>query len=47
MFGDEIVEVFWVPKIFLTPERENAIRDCFMDQLYSLLIQIILMILTI
>ena len=32
MFGDEIVEVFWVSKIFLTPERENAIRDCFMDQ---------------
>ena len=32
MFGDEIVEVFWVSKIFLTPERENTIRDCFMDQ---------------
>ena len=32
MFGDEIVEVFWVSKIFLTPEMENTIRDCFMDQ---------------
>ena len=32
MFGDEIVEDFWVSKIFLTPERENTIRDCFMDQ---------------
>ena len=32
MFGNDIVEVFWVSKIFLTPERENTIRDCFVDQ---------------
>ena len=32
MFGNDIVEVFWVSKIFLTRERENTIRDCFLDQ---------------
>ena len=32
MFGNDIVNVFWVSKIFLSPEREEAIRDCFVDQ---------------
>ena len=32
MFGNNIVEVFWVSKIFLTPERENTIRDCFVEK---------------
>ena len=32
MFGNDIVNVFWVSKIFLSPEREETIRDCFVDQ---------------
>ena len=32
MFGNETVHVFWVSKIFLSQEREEAIRDCFVDQ---------------
>ena len=32
MFGNDIINVFWVSKIFLSPEREEAIRDCFVDQ---------------
>ena len=32
MFGNDIVNVFWVSKIFLSPEREEAIRDCFSEQ---------------
>ena len=32
MFGNEIVHVLWVSKIFLSQEREEAIRDCFVDQ---------------
>lgn len=25
-------QVIWVTKIFLSPEREDAIRSCFLDQ---------------
>ena len=32
MFDNDIVNVFRVSKIFLSPEREEAIRDCFVDQ---------------
>ena len=32
MFGNDIINVFWVSKIFLSPEREEAIRDYFVDQ---------------
>ena len=32
MFGNDIIEVYWVSKIFLSPEREKTIRDCFEDQ---------------
>ena len=32
MFGNNIVEVFWVSKKFLNKEREDSIRDCFKDQ---------------
>ena len=32
MFGNDIVEVFWVSKKFLNKEREDCIRDCFKDQ---------------
>ena len=32
MFGNDIAEVYWVSKIFLSSEREKAIRDCFKDQ---------------
>ena len=32
MFGNDIVNVFGVSKIFISPEREEAIRDCFVDQ---------------
>ena len=32
MFGNDIVNVFWVSKIFLDPDREEAIRNCFVDQ---------------
>ena len=32
MFGNNIVEVFWVSKMFLIPERENTIRDCFVEK---------------
>ena len=32
MFGNDIVNVFWVSKIFLSPERKEAIRNCFVDQ---------------
>ena len=28
MFVNDIVNVFWVSKIFLSQEREEAIRDC-------------------
>ena len=31
-FGNDITQVFWVLKIFLSPEREETIRDCFVDQ---------------
>ena len=31
MFGNEIMEVFWVSKIFLNKEREDFIRDNFQD----------------
>ena len=33
MFGNDIVNVFWVSKIFLSPERKEAIRDCLVDQI--------------
>ena len=32
MFGNDIIEVFWVLKIFLNKEREEFIRDSFQDQ---------------
>ena len=32
MFGENIVNVFWVSNIYLSPEREESIRDCFVDQ---------------
>ena len=32
MFGNDIVNVFWISKIFLSPERKEAIRNCFVDQ---------------
>ena len=32
MFGNDIVNVFWVSKIYLDPDREEAIRNCFVDQ---------------
>ena len=32
IFGNDIVEVFWVSKKILNKERENSIRDCFKDQ---------------
>ena len=32
MFGNDIVNVFCVSKIFLSPEREKAIRDFFIDR---------------
>ena len=32
MFGNDIVNVFWVSKINLDPDREEAIRNCFVDQ---------------
>ena len=32
MFGNDIIEVFWVLKIFLNKEREDFIRDSFQDQ---------------
>ena len=28
-FGNDIIEVFWVSKIFLNKDREDAIRDSF------------------
>lgn len=31
MFGDT-KEVMWISKISLSTERENNIRDCFVDQ---------------
>ena len=32
MFGEEILEVFWVSKINLSEEREKSIRVSFKDQ---------------
>ena len=32
MFGNDIVNVFWVSKIYLDPDRQEAIRNCFVDQ---------------
>ena len=32
MFGNNIVNVFWVSNIYLSPEREESIRDCSVDQ---------------
>ena len=32
MFENDIIEVFWVSKIFLNKGREGAIRDSFPDQ---------------
>ena len=31
MFGNDITQFFWVSEIFLSPERENTIRNCFVD----------------
>ena len=32
MFGNDITQVFWASKIFLSPKREETIRDYFVDQ---------------
>ena len=32
MFGNNIIEVFWVSKIFLNKEREDSIRNSFQDK---------------
>ena len=32
MFGNDIFNVFWVSKIDLDPDREEAITNCFVDQ---------------
>ena len=32
MFGNDIFNVFWVSKIYLDPDREEAITNCFVDQ---------------
>ena len=32
MFGEEILEVFWVSKINLSEEREESIRASFEDE---------------
>ena len=32
MFGNDIVNAFWISKIYLSPERKEAIRNCFVDQ---------------
>ena len=32
MFGNDIIEVFWVSKFFLNKDREDSIRDSFQDQ---------------
>ena len=32
MFGNDLIEVFWVSKIVLSKEREDFIRDSFEDQ---------------
>ena len=47
MFGNDIVNVFWVSKIYLEPYREEAIGNCFADQNAQLHILIMLMILII
>ena len=47
MFGNDIVNVFWVSKIYLDPYREEAIGNCFADQNAQLHILIMLMILII
>ena len=33
IFGSDIVNVFWISKIFLCPERKETIRNCFVDQI--------------
>ena len=32
LFGSELTDVFWVPKIVVSNEREDLIRDSFVDQ---------------
>ena len=32
MFGKDIINVFWVSKIYLSTEREESIRECFVEQ---------------
>ena len=32
LFGSELTDVFWVSKIVLSNEREDFIRDSFVDQ---------------
>ena len=34
MFGNDIAEAFWVSKIFLNKEREDAIRDSFQEKVH-------------
>ena len=31
-FGSQIKDVFWISKIVLSPEREEIIRESFVDQ---------------
>ena len=46
-FGNDIIEVFWVSKIFLNKDREDAIRDSFQIKKFILVIIKISMILII
>ena len=32
LFGGEIIDVFWISKIVLSPEREDFIKKNFIDQ---------------
>ena len=41
MFGSDIKTVFWVSKIRLSKERENNIRESFLDQTVQFITQII------
>ena len=32
LIGSEISDIFWISKIFLTSEREDSIKESFIDQ---------------
>ena len=32
LFGNKITDVYWISKIILSPEREQAIKESFIDQ---------------